>query len=234
MGFFIRSKKNEQKKIDRVIKELEKTNDIGKIGKILAENNLISVPKDKYHNTFGNDLRHLNSDGTLPWGWITANEEFVEQIRTEYRYFMMAYFDSRQKSPKERYAAAKSFARYMRDANNLCASKGECFEYWIGELFDDSYIKEIDGEVDFIKSNFELLEEDYRHELYIKEVVVPNIQKKLPEIIRENPGILQTAVYKMFPVDYKQSLSSELYGMDKRGQIIREKAGRTYRLMMPK
>ena len=48
----------------------------------------------------------------------------------EYTYFLNMWLDSRSKSPKEQYSALKSFVLYLEDAEKLCKSKGECFEWW--------------------------------------------------------------------------------------------------------
>ena len=49
-------------------------------------------------------------------------------------------------------------------------------------------------------------------------------------IIKENPGVLQTELYKMFPQIGKQALSYTLYFAAEHGKIERIKKGRTYAL----
>ena len=63
MLFFkkIKEKITSKKKNDKsnVLQNLKKAESLGEIATILAENQLISIPKDNNHNTFG---RRLKSD----------------------------------------------------------------------------------------------------------------------------------------------------------------------------
>ena len=80
------------------------------------------------------DLTHLTSEGELPFGWIYKNKDFIEKTNNEYSHFLNMWLDSRSKSPKEQYAALKSFVLYLEDVEKLCKSKGECFEFWFYEI----------------------------------------------------------------------------------------------------
>lgn len=178
-------------------------------------------------NSASERLDRLTADGDLPFGWVYANRDFIGKIEGEYKHFFSMWCDSKDKGPKEQYAALKSFVTYMNDAKKLCTSKGECFAFWQDRtLFDDAYIKELTEKMKFIKDHYDDLEDEYQREQYIKHCVLPEI----PKIIRKNPGILQTDIYKMYPVDCKNHISSELYMMARNGKIVREKSGRTYSL----
>lgn len=76
------------------------------------------------------DLEHLTAEGELPFGWVYQNREFTGKIQGEFSYFLNMWLDARKKSPKELYSALKSFVVYLEDAEKLCKSKGECFEFW--------------------------------------------------------------------------------------------------------
>ena len=79
------------------------------------------------------NLEYLEN-GELPWGWLYRNKEFVDNIQKEYTYFLERWIASREKTPKEQYAALKSFVLFMEDVEKLCKSKGECFEFWFNEI----------------------------------------------------------------------------------------------------
>ena len=187
-----------------------------------------SMPTEKVKtNGDGESLDRLTSAGDLPWGWVNENKSFIDRIQGEYNYFFAKWYDSKSKGPKEQYAALKSFVVYMNDIKRICASKGECFAFWQDRtLFDDAYIKELTEKMEFIKDHYDDLVDEYQREQYIKYCILPEI----PKIIRKNPGILQTDIYKMYPVDCKNHISSELYTMARSGKIVREKSGRTYSL----
>lgn len=79
-------------------------------------------------------LEHLDENGELPFGWVYRNKDFVNKINAEYSRFLNVWLESRSKSPKEQYAALKSFVIYLEDVEKLCKSKGECFEFWFYEI----------------------------------------------------------------------------------------------------
>ena len=85
-------------------------------------------------NSFGERIDRLTPDGELPWGWVTRNKEFCDKINGEYSYFLNAWLQARSKSQKEQYSALKSFVVYLEDAEKLCKSKGECFDFWFHEI----------------------------------------------------------------------------------------------------
>ena len=85
-------------------------------------------------NTFGDSFDRLTENGELPFGWVYRNKEFIGRIQGEYSYFLNLWLDSRTQPPKEQYSALKSFVLYLEDAEKLCKSKGECFEFWFYEI----------------------------------------------------------------------------------------------------
>lgn len=178
-------------------------------------------------NCAGEKIDRLTPDGDIPNGWVAANCDFISKAQREYSYFLNNWCDSKDKSPKEQYAALKSFVVYMNDLKRIWDSKGDCFSLYRSQaLFSDDELAKYEQRLQYIKDNFENLEDEYQREQYIKQCVLPQI----PFIIKENPGILQTEIYKMFAVDCKDSISYELYRLSIEEKIIREKSGRTYSL----
>lgn len=189
-----------------------------------------TVPKDKYHNSFGEDMRYLTAEGDLPWGWITANADFTGRIGSEYSYFFNAWLESRNKSPRETYAALKSFVLYMNDAKKLCHDMGECFEYWLGVCFTDDYLSTRTEELNHLEQNLPELEAAYEKKIWFENDVLPTLEKDLLSIIKEKPGILQKDIYKMFDPMAKSYIQEKLYFAEKAKRIVREKSGNTYKL----
>ena len=102
------------------------------------------------------DFEHLTKEGELPFGWLYRNKDFVDKINSEYSYFLNMWLDSRSKSPKEQYAALKSFVLYLEDVEKLCKSKGECFEFRFYEILaSKNYIEQRKNDLEklFIKIN---------------------------------------------------------------------------------
>ena len=241
MGLFDSFKKKQEKKQpDMVIAELEAAEDIVEVAKILAENKIISTPKDKNHNVFGQDITHLDEDGELPWGWVSANKEFTERISTEYKYFLDAWYDIRNKDVRKEHWALKSLVIYLEDAKKLCISKGECFVKWFDDLIaSQERIDEYKTRQKYIEDNIDALLEDEKRKKEeekrrreIEETIMPKVKEALIEIIRNEPNIIQSELYKRFDSELKSYISSELYSMEKNGLICREKSGKSYKLFI--
>lgn len=132
--------------------------------KIVMQKN--QQPQKTEVNSFGERLDRLTKDGDLPWGWISHNKGFTDKINNEYSYFLHLWLESRNKSPKEQYSALKSFVLYLEDAEKLCKSKGECFEWWFYELIaSKDYIAKRKNELEKLISNFDPLQKDYENKL---------------------------------------------------------------------
>lgn len=108
------------------------------------------------------DMEHLTTDGELPWGWVYHNNEFTSKIKGEFTYFLNTWLDARKKTPKELHSALKSLIMYLEDAEKLCKSKGECFEYWFYQiLISPDYIDKRKAELEKLSANLDKLEEKY-------------------------------------------------------------------------
>lgn len=124
------------------MKRFQKTNDLKEMGQILAENGVISVPKDNNHNTLGQSLEHLDENGELPFGWAYHNKKFTDKIENEFSYFLKCWTNVRGKDTLKEYTALKSLIVYIKDAEKLCKSKGECFSKWFSDcVADREYLK---------------------------------------------------------------------------------------------
>ena len=93
----------------------------------------------------------LTKEGDLPFGWVYRNKEFVDQVQSEYSYFLNNWLDSRTKEPLKQYETLKSFVLYMEDVEKLCKSKGECFELWFYEIIaSKDYIQKRKTELNYL------------------------------------------------------------------------------------
>lgn len=216
----------------KIMKQFESAKDLGEMGRVLAENDVISAPKDDHHNVFGECIDHLDEDGELPFGWTAHHSEFTGNLQGEFSHFLNDWVNSSNDVKKE-YAALKSLIQYMEDVQTLCDSKGECFSVWCSEyLIGGGVLEKRKADLKYMEEHFDELLEKEKFDKAFKENVLPHLREDLLKIIEDNPGILQTDVYKMFGPEAKDSLSSELYFMAKDGLIHREKQGRSYALSL--
>lgn len=169
------------------------------------------------------DMNHLDKDGELPWGWVTHNKAFTEKINKEYLYFWKMWLDSRDKEPKKQYEALKSFVLYLEDVEKLCKAKGECFEFWFYEILAKrDFFETRKEELNYLTVNL-----DKSQEVYEK---TPQIKPTIELLIKENDGILQSELKKMFDDVYQEAVSNALYELYKEGKIEKIKSGRSYTL----
>lgn len=216
----------------KIMKQPESAKNLGERGRVLAENDVISAPKDDHYNVFGESIDHLDEDGELPFGWIAHNSDFTGKMENEFSHFRNDWISS-QNDVKKEYATLKSLIQYMKDVQALCDSKGECFSFWCSEyLIGKEFLEKRKTELQYIENNMDELLEKEKFDKAFKENLLPHLREDLLKIIEDNPGILQTDVYKMFEPEAKDYLSSELYFMAKDGLIHREKQGRSYTLSL--
>lgn len=171
----------------------------------------------------GDKLDKLTPEGELPWGWHHANREFTQKIDNEYRYFSEAAYAAKKEGVRAEYAALKSLVLYMEDVRKLCDSKGECFSAWASLVVANPITYQQEKErLQYMEANMA--------DLLKREKILNRLRIDILQIIEDNPGILQTEVYKRFPSDLKNDVSNELYQLGAHEEISREKHGRTYRL----
>lgn len=179
--------------------------------------------KKKQTNYMDEDLNHLTPEGELPWGWFAANKKFTQRVESEYHRFSDEYAESKKQSPLSEYAALKSLVLYMEDVKRICASKGECFVEWASVLVANPVV------LDSCKERLQYLEENM-DDLLKHEQMIKRLKTDLLHIITEEPGVIQSELYKRFDASMKNHISNELYMMETHGAIIREKSGRSYKL----
>lgn len=194
-----------------------------------SNNKIQSVHK----NVWGESLDQL-INGELPWGWITDNKEFVDKIDKEYSYFLQIWIDSRNGSPKQIYSALKPFVSYIKDTEELCKSKGECFEFWFYNILcSEEYIAARKQELYDLETNLDEEQEKYENkQKEIKERQQKAIEMKpeVIELLKNNDNILQSDFWKLFDKSSRDAVSDIVYGLLREGKIERTKSGRSYLL----
>ena len=182
--------------------------------------NDILVPKKE-------NLQHLTEDGELPFGWITANADFVEPTEKVYGDLLDTWIAEKNKGVMKEYSSLKALVVFMEDIKKECISRGECFERWS---------KIMVARPDDLERHRERLNymELHLEEFLQCEKALKQLRTDLKKIIKSEPGIKQEHLYKRFSPELKNDIRNELYVMAQKGTIIREKSGRTYILYMKK
>lgn len=182
-----------------------------------------TAPQKTIPTIFDERLDRLDEDGDLPFGWLTQNKEFTDKINREYSYFLHLWIDASKKSPRELYAALKSFVLFLEDAEKLCVSKGECFEFWWYEtIASKEYIAQRKKELQELTDNL-----NERQAIY---EALKNIDVKIITLLKENDGILQSDFIKLFDEPFQGAVRNTLYRMSKSGELERTKQGNSYLL----
>lgn len=197
------------------------TKDLSRTGKTLATSGIISVPKDKNHNTLGEPLDRLNKDGELPWGWVAYNKSIIQQIDTEISHFRNEI--NAAKGVLRQYAALKSYVLYLKDGYNHYSKIGECE----GKYFNEFIVKSQES-IDNIK-HYKYIEDNIDELLKIEELK-ENMKRNIISLITNNDGILQTDIYKSYPQELKDTVIEHISELCSNGVIYKEKSGRTYAL----
>lgn len=225
MGLFNFFKKKTEKQVQKEPSAHENLEDIANT---LLENNMISVPKDDNHNTFGESLDKL-VDGDLPWGWVAHKQNFTEPIAKKYKCLLNLWVDARNGSPQELYSALKDFVLYMEDIEKLCKSKGECYEFWFTEILTGKgYLKKRQQELKLLSKNILVQQNEYKQ----KQKTLSNLDSSLLNLLQNNDGVLQKDIYKNFDSCVKPEIQHLLYDWEKSGKIQRTKVGNTYKITL--
>lgn len=173
------------------------------------------------------DLEHLDENGELPFGWTYKNKDFVKNENSLFSYFLQNWLDSKCAEPKTKYEALKSFVTYLEDAEKICKSKGECFEFWFYEILTSKdYLQKRKDELADLTANFDEIETNYKK----KENELANLDAKIVKMLKDNPNIIQSDFVKMFDDVIQSEVKEKLYYMDKIGVLERIKVGRSYTL----
>ena len=181
-----------------------------KVLKVLQE---VAKPAD--------DLEHLTAEGELPWGWHTHTKDFTSKIHGEFSYFLNMWLDARKKSPKELHSALKSFVVYLEDAERICKSKGECFEFWYYQILSaPDYLEKRKEELNQLTADLDQLQEKYINKQLLKPIVLA--------LLKENDGILQSELKKLVDEKFHNVFADVLYHLHRTGEIERTKSGKSY------
>ncbi len=178
------------------------------------------------------DQDHLTPDGDLPWGWYRIHKQDTTMIELRYRKHWQAWFDSRNSQPAKHLANLETFVNCMEQIRKQCVQKGECFNYWRNELFDDEFLASRSKELSEMKENAEALKQEYDANVAFERDILPTLERRLLTIISSSQGILQKDLYKMFDQAGKKYIQEKLYYAEKAGKINREKCGSTYKLYL--
>lgn len=224
MGFFGLFKRAKREAREIVFVE-EQDRKIVEVTKSKIQGSVSYSPKDKYHNSFGEDMRKLTPDGELPWGWSYENREFTEPLREKKINLDSSLYNSKKNGVLERRKVLYDFISFLKQTKDTCDSKGECFTFWYNEIF--SYVGEIEELIEELKKI-----EDNLDEMISNEKMIEKLKADLLEIIKSEPGVIQSSLYKRFDESLKYHISNELYQMETHEIIIREKSGRSYKLFI--
>lgn len=186
------------------------------------------------------DLTKLDKDGDLPWGWHTANKEFTEKIEAQYQLLDDDWRKALHHNVYMEREALIQLIQFMESIKDFCDSKDECFSFWASILVANPEI--LDGRkmrLDYIERNAEKIEaeiaerEEERRKKELEETLTPIVKEKIKLLLTDSPGFLQKDIYDMFTDDDEASVSSlALYQLRRDGLIVREKAGRTFKLYL--
>lgn len=103
------------------------------------------LSKKKRTNSAGEDLDHLTAEGSLPFGWMTYNQDIIKQIDSEIETFRDSINNA--KDPLKKYAALKSYLSYLEDGRKHYSIVNECAgkyfeEYICNAHMTESYLKQ--------------------------------------------------------------------------------------------
>jgi hypothetical protein len=208
-----------RKRKETVLNELKQAEDFGAIAKILSDNGLISKPKDNFHNTLGEDLRHLTPDGELPFGWLVYYQDFTgekgRKIADKWKAVRNAVLT------QDKLDAYRDYFATIASVGEECKEAGECHYKWFCENFLES-----------VSYNEEV--KDYRRlkadapSLIKHENLLSTLEYDVMAKLRECNGIIQSEFLKTFDPLIKDEVSAFLRESARTGKIERTKSGRSY------
>lgn len=161
----------------------------------------------------------------FPSGWYYENRHFIKDIRGHFDYFQNEYISAKKEEKgilAVRYALA-SFVAFMEDVERICASKGETFVEWSKLVVCNP------DSMEMYRNDLKKIEENL-DALIEKENLINWLKPELLRMVREEPGVIQSDLYKRFDAELKPEVSNQLYLLYAKGLITREKSGRSYKL----
>lgn len=168
-------------------------------------------------------------DNGLPFGWLYHNKDFVDEISATEKHMIDLYINA--STVKEKISALKSKLKFYDDAEQYAKKCGKYHELYFKWMYLDSeVIKKTKEELLYMQENMEKLIEEEEKKKYALEHDFAKFEKEWATIIGQNPGILQTDLYKRYDPIIKNLISEKLYYLEKERKIIREKSGKSYKL----
>lgn len=164
--------------------------------------------------------------------------QYYETIRDEIKPLEeilvgFAVASKEQKQVDDRIQILKALVQSYYDLKSKCISLGPDYQEYFLNMWEKchnsknpefSYIEGFEKELNDLQSKRNILKAE--EELYQKES--NDLEEKIIEILRRNPFILQTDIYKNFDPIVQSEIQSILYFMAKNGRIKREKSSKTY------
>lgn len=219
-----------------------KNDSIGDNAVKLAEAGAISVPKDVDHNSLGEPLEHL-VDGELPWGWYAAKADFIRPRDKKLLDFHVKACEATSVTERKEYY--EKFLDFYRSYKEECRLKGECYIKYFFDMHENCHVQEgkkvttmynrAVERLNYINAHFDELMEQERlkaEQEQLRKEYLKDIDSKIENIIRDNPGILQSELVKRFDPIVKNDVSEILYSWAQEGRITREKKGRSYSIVL--
>lgn len=160
-----------------------------------------------------------------PPGWLYENRQFIKELEDNYHYFLDEYISAKQldKGILAVRSALKSLVVYMEDVERICASKGGTFVKWSRlQICNEFSMESYRNKLKDIEDNLDSLIE--------KEKLVKWLKPELLRMIQEEPGVLQSDLKKRFDSALQPEVSNQLYLLNSKDLIRREKSGRSYKL----
>ena len=181
-------------------------------------------------------------DGELPWGWVSAYADFYGP--RDAKLYELSSNASHAKNIDDERNCLITLIEFYEQYKEECIAKGECFYKYFSDMHmhchnsrnpDFEFVAPSKERLSYINENYDsLIKEQQKNFANEKKKQTllndTDLNKAIKDIIINNPGILQSDVYKMFDSLLKDSVSEWLYFSAKNGKIKREKAGRTYQL----
>ncbi|MBE6145069.1 MAG: hypothetical protein E7171_00445 [Firmicutes bacterium] len=199
----------------------------------LDKNEIISLDKDENHNASEKKLDKLNEEESS-LEWLDDYQNFFKP-RDE-KLYDLSIQASKTDNIENEIKLLKKFVSYFEAYQNECKIKGKSYEKYFYDMHiqgsskkgkpDYYWLNERKERLNYLEGNRDKLIEEKR----FKEEALKDLPQKLKNIIRNNPGILQSEIYKEFDKILKDEISSQLYFWAKDGKIKREKSGNTYKI----
>ena len=154
-------------------------------------------------------------------GWNTFRENMIQYAKEHPEYFLEDFIlqraDTAYNCWREARLAEKS--RNFKKARGLYLKASECLEQ-AEKLTEHPPLTNL---LEKLKTEYYdfVVQRDPNYRLTLKHPLL---------WIKDNPGILQTELYKLFPDHNREDMTYALYFAEKEGLIRREKKGRSYQL----